>query len=121
VLEREFRSTGVVVGSFKPGIVDTAMQGIIRSSSTEAMPSVQNFINMKTKADNITSNRAAARPPPQESLDNPDNAAFFAEFLLVGTTDEEYANASDSNEWDIRSAKNYPLWIAPVPSEEEEK
>jgi len=37
VLEREFREKGskVIVGSFKPGVVDTAMQGKIRDSSKD--------------------------------------------------------------------------------------
>ena len=41
VLEREFRGN-VVVGSFKPGVVDTAVQETIRESPTSNMPTVGN-------------------------------------------------------------------------------
>eukprot|EP00523_Entomoneis_sp_CCMP467_P007450 CAMPEP_0168740190 /NCGR_PEP_ID=MMETSP0724-20121128/11848_1 /TAXON_ID=265536 /ORGANISM="Amphiprora sp., Strain CCMP467" /LENGTH=303 /DNA_ID=CAMNT_0008787611 /DNA_START=141 /DNA_END=1052 /DNA_ORIENTATION=- len=113
VLEREFRQAGgdVVVGSFKPGVVDTSMQSTIRDAPTEAMPIVQNFKNMKAKADKQTEAVSVARPPPSGALDTPDNVAFFAEYLLVGTTDEEFGNASDPNEYDIRDSKLYPRWI----------
>ena len=34
-----------------------------------------------------------AHPPPKKVLDSAANVAFFAKFLLLGTADEEYANA----------------------------
>uniref|UniRef100_A0A7S2YFU2 NAD(P)-binding protein n=1 Tax=Entomoneis paludosa TaxID=265537 RepID=A0A7S2YFU2_9STRA len=114
VLEREFRQEGghVVVGSFKPGVVDTSMQGTIRAASQDSMPVVENFRNMKAKTEEAKNSAPhKARPPPKGALDSPDNVAFFAEFLLLGTTDEEFANASDTNEYDIRDSKLYPLWI----------
>jgi hypothetical protein len=45
VLEREFRDLGghAVVGSFKPGVVDISMQGVIRDASESAMPVVGTF------------------------------------------------------------------------------
>lgn len=113
VLERELRDSQVIVGSFKPGVVDTAMQGTIRSSSTTSMPAVQRFVNLKEGTTTVTATATAARPPPSGALDSPENVAHFAEFLLVGTTDEEFANAADDNEWDIRNAKNFPRWILP--------
>lgn len=91
VLEREFREAGgkVVVGSFKPGVVDTPVQGTIRESSESSMPIVQNFRNMKEKASQLEEEKVApgARPPPKGALDTPENVAFFAEYLLMGTTD----------------------------------
>lgn len=114
VLEREFREKKggrVVVGSFKPGVVDTTMQGTIRSSSADDMPFVQGFRNMKDKA--VRGNVSAARPPPKGALDSPENVGFFAEYLLLGTTDEEFANKDDPNEWDIRNQSLYPKWIEP--------
>ena len=121
ILEREFREAGgsVVVGSFKPGVVDTAMQGVIRDAPEKAMPIVGNFKGMKAKADAIGEQGPKARPPPAGALDSPENVAFFAEYLLVGTTDEEFADASDSkNEFDIRNKELYPKWIdaADLPS-----
>jgi len=69
VLEREFRDTGVVVGSFTPGVVDTAMQGTIRSSSEESMPIVKVFRGMKDKATTVLADEA--RAPPTGALDSP--------------------------------------------------
>ena len=43
--------------------------------------------------------------------DTPDNVAFFAEYLLLGTTDEEFVNVDDPNEYDIRNAELFPRWI----------
>lgn len=115
VLDRELGQVGsgkakVRVGSFKPGVVDTSMQGSIREASTEAMPIVKNFQKMKEmvidKADVST-----ARPPPKGALDSPENVAFFAEWLLLGTTDDEFANSDDSNEYDIRNETLFPNWI----------
>jgi NAD(P)-dependent dehydrogenase (short-subunit alcohol dehydrogenase family) len=112
VLQREFGQLGgkVVVGSFKPGVVDTSMQGTIREAPETAMPVVSSFITMKDKVAHAA-NTSTARPPPTGALDAPENVAFFAEYLLVGTTDEEFANTSDLNEYDIRDSKLFPHWI----------
>ncbi|CAB9530081.1 short-chain dehydrogenase reductase (Partial), partial [Seminavis robusta] len=113
ILEREFRESlggKVVIGTFKPGVVDTSMQGTIREAPTNSMPVVGNFQKMKEKAANhAMANKA--RPPPPGALDSPDNVAFFVEYLLLGTTDEEFANKDDSNEYDIRNEDLYPHWI----------
>jgi NAD(P)-dependent dehydrogenase (short-subunit alcohol dehydrogenase family) len=114
VLECEFRHAGgnVVVGSFKPGIVDTTMQGVIRDAPATAMPSVGNFKAMKDRFEvSDVGDTIQARPPPAGALDSPENVACFAESLLIGTTDEEFANANDPNEYDIRNAELYPRWI----------
>jgi benzil reductase ((S)-benzoin forming) len=118
VLSREFENLGgkVVVGSFKPGVVDTSMQSVIRESPAESMPIVDNFKAMKDKTLTQTSEDAPfeARPPPNGALDSPDNVAFFAEWLLLGTSDEEFSNSNASNEYDIRDATLYPKWIPEV-------
>lgn len=115
VLEREFRETlggKVLVGSFKPGVVDTSMQGTIREATSDSMPIVENFKKMKEKTSQ-SSTATKARPPPAGALDSPENVAFFAEYLLAGTTDEEFANKDDSNEYDIRNKELFPKWINP--------
>lgn len=114
VLEREFREDGgkVLVGSFKPGVVNTEMQGTIRDAPASSMPAVDNFKAMKERADDVVLSATKARPPPKGALDTPDNVAFFAKWLLVGTTDEEFGNKDDSNEYDIRDADLYPKWIS---------
>lgn len=111
VLEHELRDTGVTIGSFKPGIVDTAMQGVIRQSNDTSMPKVKDFIQLKNNCSPTAPTGTAARPPPKGSLDTPENVAFFSEFLLLGTTDTEFANADDPSEWDIRDERNFSKWI----------
>ena len=115
VLEREFRETlggKVVVGSFKPGVVDTSMQRTIREAPADAMPGVSNFQKMKEKVAEHGTDATKPRPPPPGALDSPDNVAFFVEFLLLGTTDEEFSNRADTNEYDIRNKELFPQWIA---------
>lgn len=113
-MDKEFKHLGgsVRVGSFKPGVVDTAMQGTIREAPKESMPVVGNFQNMKANV-NEDEQVVAARPPPKGALDSPDNVSFFVEYLLLGTDDDEFANTQDSNEYDIRDAALYPKWILP--------
>lgn len=113
VLSREFEHLGgkVVVGSFKPGVVDTSMQSVIRNASVESMPVVGNFQAMKEKMRGTVTSPTKAMPPPNGALDSPDNVAFFAEWLLLGTSDVEYSNRNDENEYDIRNSKLFPKWI----------
>jgi NAD(P)-dependent dehydrogenase (short-subunit alcohol dehydrogenase family) len=111
VLDKEFCHLGgkVRVGTFKPGVVDTAMQGTIRLAPKEAFPMSDNFKQMKEKV--VETAIVKAKPPPNGALDSPDNVAFFAEWLLLGTTDDEFSNRDDSNEYDIRDAILFPRWI----------
>ena len=114
-MDAEFVHLGgtVRVGSFKPGIVDTAMQGVIRDSPKDTMPMVDKFRNLKDQTiDPKAMIPAAARPPPSGALDSPENVAFFAEWLLLGTTDDEFANVGDPNEYDIRNSALFEKWIA---------
>jgi hypothetical protein len=85
------------------------MQGIIRDAPQDVMPLVASFQTMKDKA--VAAAAAQARVPPAGALDAPENVAFFAEWLLLGTTDDEFANRDDPNEYDIRNAALYPKWI----------
>jgi len=116
VLEKEFRESRggqVVVGSFRPGVVDTSMQGTIREAPPDAMPAVDKFQTLKANVGQLDSYDASkARPPPTGALDTPDNVAYFAEYLLLGTTDEEFANKDDPNgEYDIRNQDLFSKWI----------
>ena len=114
-MDAEFVHLGgtVRVGSFKPGVVDTAMQGVIRDSPKDTMPMVDKFRNLKDQTiDPKAMIPAAARPPPSGALDSPENVAFFAEWLLLGTTDDEFANVGDPNEYDIRNSALFEKWIA---------
>jgi NAD(P)-dependent dehydrogenase (short-subunit alcohol dehydrogenase family) len=133
VLDRELsninkNSMSVRVRSFKPGVVDTSMQGVIRNADSMIMPTVGNFHKMKDNAvaagysssggggrsggDEIDGMQA--RPPPKGALDSPENVAFFAEWLLIGTTDDEFANPDDPDEYDIRDSSLFSKWIPEV-------
>lgn len=117
-MDKEFVHLGgsVRVGSFKPGVIDTAMQGVIRNSSKDSMPLVERFQSMKenmTTTMTTMTTTVGARPPPSGALDSPENVAFFAEWLLLGTSDNEFANTDDPNEYDARDSKLYPKWISP--------
>jgi benzil reductase ((S)-benzoin forming) len=116
ILEKEFRETlggKVIVGSFRPGVVDTPMQGAIRDSPVEAMPLVEKYKEMKDRASASGSDVAKARSPPAGALDSPDNVAWFVEFLLLGTSDEEFANKDDPSEYDIRNKELFSRWVDP--------
>ena len=81
------------------------------------MPAVQRFVSLKEQQQSTGSTTVSTtvgpRPPPSGALDTPENVAYFAEFLLLGTTDEEFANALDQSEWDIRHAQHFERWIPP--------
>ena len=99
------------MGSFKTEVVDTTMQGTIRDAPVEAMPIVRNIQGMKDRAPGGGGEKA--RPLPKGALDSPENVAFFAEWLLLGTTDEEIGNKDDPGEYDIRNASLYPNGFLP--------
>jgi benzil reductase ((S)-benzoin forming) len=112
-MDKEFVHLGgrVRVGSFKPGVVDTPMQGVIRDTSENSMPMVETFRTMKAKVVDVAPHDTEAHPPPSGALDSPKNVAFFAEWLLLGTGDDEFANRDDPNEYDIRNKELFPKWI----------
>lgn len=114
-MDKEFKHLGgtVRVGSFKPGVVDTDMQGVIRTASKENMPNVDAFHAMKANVVPPQGPLLQAQPPPAGALDSPENVAFFAEWLLLGTSDDEFANMEDSNEYDVRDKSLFHKWIDP--------
>jgi benzil reductase ((S)-benzoin forming) len=108
-LEREIRFSGggkVVLGSFKTGVADIQTQGADRLE--EAMLMVDLFKNMKGDGEDDTSPTVPGRPTLAGVFDTLDNAANFAEYLLLGTTDEEFSNDGVPNEYGIRKTTNNP-------------
>jgi len=75
VLQREFEGHGVLVSSFKPGVVDTPMQKKVRTAPKDDMPSVSNFVTMQEKAGTETE---TARRPVAGGLDTPSKAPFLS-------------------------------------------
>jgi benzil reductase ((S)-benzoin forming) len=61
ILDKEFVHLGgkIRVESFKPGVVNTTMQGMIREAPQEAMPAVGNFRTMKDSVQEESSSKSS--------------------------------------------------------------
>ena len=75
------------------------------------MPIVRNFQGVKDRAPGGGGEKA--RPQPKGALDSIESVAFFAEWLLLGTTDQEIAKKDDPGQYDIRNASLYPNGFLP--------
>lgn len=102
---------GILVGSFKPGIVDTEMQQEMRLASAGDFPKADFFKRLRQEQlDHDSKGEAATgkpHAPSRDRLDTPDNVAHFAWFLLHDTSDAEFP----SHDWDIRDDKVGERWI----------
>ena len=119
MLALELAPLGVAVGSARPGVVDTVMQGLLRAASADSVPDRAYFVGLKEEKDRREAPAAAAaaeaaaaaagaspRPPPVGALDTPENVARFLVWLLTVTSIEEFS----SEELDIRDAKLHSRW-----------
>ncbi len=88
----ELGPRNVLVGSARPGVVDTPMQETIRGLTSEDFPDVEAFRRMK---------REGALLPPED-------VARFLAWMLLDANAEQFAGA----ERDIRDADIEPLWRA---------
>jgi len=86
MLNEEMDSSRVVVGSLRPGIVNTEMQAHIRAADLEKFPHLARFHDFQR----------------QQQLEAPETVADFAHWLLTRTSDESFAE----KEWDIRDGKH---------------
>lgn len=108
-LSIELKPQGVLVGSVRPGIVDTPMQAVIRSAPAETMPQVEMFRGFHAKAEALgIRSGGTAQVPPAGALDSASNCAQFLCFLLLATEDEEFV----AEEWDIRDESHHTRWVA---------
>lgn len=82
VFREELVTFGIVIGSVRPGIVDTPMQDEVRLASEEKFPLLRKFITYKEK----------------NELSLPREVAVLLAKLLIDTTDEEFT----AQEWDLR-------------------
>ena len=80
VLGEELGHQRVRVGSLRPGVVDTPMQGLIRSQSPERFPQVAQFRALKSEG----------------RLNDPEAVGLFAAAVLLRTGDAEFG----AQEWD---------------------
>lgn len=117
MLREELRPAGIVVGSARPGVVDTGMQTYIRTAATdEACPSRARFVQLHVRRAELDASSGEERgegvgaPPPKDALDTPANVAVFLDWLLHDTAEEEFA----ASEWDIRDAAHQTRWAVSV-------
>lgn len=113
ILAAELKAShGVLVGSVRPGVVDTAMQGLIRASDAAVFPELSRFVGLfekrRTEEGGAALAAAPPQPPPNGGLDSPANVAHYLAWLLGSTGDEEFS----ADEWDIRDAKHFHRWTA---------
>ena len=116
VLSAELQGLGVAVGSARPGVVETAMQGRIREEGggVAAFKEHARFVALKAgmaeeEAGGGDGSIGGGAPPPAAALDTPENVAVFLSFLLTRTEDEEFA----ATEWDIRDVAHQARWCVP--------
>ena len=112
-LSVELKPHGILVGSVRPGIIETAMQVEIRSASKQNMPDVDQFHKLKANEyQQVTEEGVpvAAHKPPLDGLDTVENVALFTKFLLTETTGSEFI----AEEWDIRNEEHHNRWVPPA-------
>jgi benzil reductase ((S)-benzoin forming) len=85
-LATELAHDNILVGSVRPGVVDTPMQNHIREfkGPSNHFPARSKFLNLHESG----------------KLENPENVAAYFHWLLSDVIDEEYV----SEEWDIRNS-----------------
>lgn len=82
ILSEELRDRRIGVGSLRPGVVDTAMQELIRSKSETDFPDVARFRALKREG----------------ALETPESVARF----ILAVLEIEDPDAFSAIEWDIR-------------------
>ena len=85
VLKQELAGSGITVGSLRPGVVDTAMQALIRAQDELDFPAVERFRALKEAGE----------------LTRPEDVARFVEAVL-----KLPAEQFSRGEWDIREHWN---------------
>ena len=96
----------VLIGSARPGVVDTGMQVSLRGQDQDKYPFAAALAQKYDAMDRTVAADATAKPPPSDALDTATNAGHFLTWLLTGTTDEEFGG----EEWDIRETSHHGRW-----------
>jgi len=83
VLREELKAKKIVIGSVRPGVVDTPMQDKVREAEKDVFPSLNKFLELKKKNQLLSAGEAAR----------------FIANILLNTSDEAFSE----KEWDIHS------------------
>jgi len=86
----ELKEFNIAVGSVKPGIVDTPMQGVLRKQDKTNFPEVERFKQFKES----------------KALRSAEDVANFLSWLLFQTKDDEFS----AKEWDIGDESHQHQW-----------
>lgn len=86
----ELKDAGILVGSARPGVVDTPMQASIRELTPEAFPDVESFRRLKSDG----------------ALLPPETVARFLAWMLLDADEEQFSGA----ERDVRDAALAKQW-----------
>ncbi len=90
VLREELKAHDIAVGSLRPGVVDTPMQGLIREQSAERFPGVGRFVELYQ----------------QGKLEKPEEVADFTCWLLMDVPTADYA----AQEWSFTEQEHRARW-----------
>jgi NAD(P)-dependent dehydrogenase (short-subunit alcohol dehydrogenase family) len=105
-LRDELKEHNLLVGSLKPGIVESDMQGVIREATEKQMAAAEAFREFKNKE--FRGDTSTPHAPPVDGLDTPENVAHFVHFLLTEVGPTEFG----ADEWDIRDTSHHRRWGA---------
>ena len=111
LLNVELSGEGIAVGSVRPGVVDTPMQGQLREGD---FPDRRRFVDLYEHRRHEDADRAVAGldapsrgiPPPSNGLDTAANVGRFIAWLLTETESKEFS----ASEWDVRDASHHSRW-----------
>lgn len=125
VLRVEHAGRGVLVGSARPGVVDTAMQAAIREGDAGGFPDKPRFVALHHGRVALDEGgggggglQGAPAPPPAGALDTPANVAAFLRRVLLEAGDDEFVQGGVGGvggsgrewEWDIRDGSHHHRW-----------
>ena len=86
----ELKDSKFIVGSVRPGIVDTDMQAELRKADIQEFPRLQRFRDLYENSE----------------LEKCDRVAKFIYWILTETSDEQFC----ADEWDIRDDRYVKVW-----------
>lgn len=90
-LRAELKSLDILIGSLRPGAVNTPMQEKVRSLSPQTFPALSQFQDLQK----------------QNKLLSPEKVVQFIEWVLIKTSDDDFSSA----EWNIYDTQHHSNWL----------